>query len=175
MNWSELLKREVVTTYAVTEKLIGLVEDDTLGWKPSAGNNWMTIGQLLKHITNSCGGGFKGFITGDWGMPEGMDVSNLSSEEMLPSAEKLPSVGSVAEARKLIAEDRRLALEMLAKCGEDELANKMVSAPWSPMKMVLGHYLLHMVYHLRSHMSQLFYYLKLQGKPVNTGNLWGQG
>ena len=27
--------------------------------------------------------------------------------------------------------------------------------------------------HLKEHKAQLFYYLKLQGKPVHTGNLWG--
>jgi len=41
--------------------------------------------------------------------------------------------------------------------------------------MVLGHHLLQMVEHLNSHKSQLFYYLKMQGKPVNTGDLWGMG
>jgi hypothetical protein len=30
-----------------------------------------------------------------------------------------------------------------------------------------------MVTHLDVHKSQLFYYLKLQGKPVNTAHLWG--
>lgn len=175
MNLGELLKREVEYTYAVTDTLICLVDDDKLGWKPSTGSNWMTTGQLLMHITNACGGGFRGFVTGDWGLPEGIDVSELSQEAMLPPAEKLPSAGSVAEVKKLLAEDWQLALEMLAKCREDELAYKIITAPWSPVKMVLGHYLLQMVDHLKSHRSQLFYYLKLQGKPVNTGNLWGQG
>jgi hypothetical protein len=30
-----------------------------------------------------------------------------------------------------------------------------------------------MVGHLAQHKGQLFYYLKLQGKPVNTAHLWG--
>jgi len=30
-----------------------------------------------------------------------------------------------------------------------------------------------MIGHLATHKAQLFYYLKLQGKPVNTGHLWG--
>ena len=173
MNWSELLKRELESTYAVSDKLISLVDDDKLDWKPSTGSNWMTTGQLLMHITNACGAPFRGFVTGDWGMPEGKDVSELTPEEMLPSAEKLPSVGSVTEAKKLLAEDRQLALAMLATCSEDNLAHKIVNVPWSPVTMVLGHNLLQMVDHLKSHRSQLFYYLKLQGKPVNTGNLWG--
>jgi hypothetical protein len=31
-----------------------------------------------------------------------------------------------------------------------------------------------MTQHLERHKSQLFYYLKLQGKKVNTVDLWGQ-
>ena len=39
--------------------------------------------------------------------------------------------------------------------------------------MRLGHRLLGMIGHLTQHKAQLFYYLKLQGKPVNTMHLWG--
>jgi len=38
--------------------------------------------------------------------------------------------------------------------------------------MVLGLRLLQMIEHLKMHKSQLFYYLKLQGLPVNTMDLW---
>jgi len=30
-----------------------------------------------------------------------------------------------------------------------------------------------MIQHLNQHKGQLFYYLKLQGKPVSTPDLWG--
>ena len=85
----------------------------------------------------------------------------------------MPTVGSVAEARKLLARDKQLALDMLAQCSEDDLANKPTPAPWDAVEMVLGYRLLQMVGHLSQHKGQLFYYLKLQGKPVNTGHLWG--
>ncbi len=55
MNWTELLKAEVQSTYAVTEKLLELVGEDTLEWRPSTGSHWMTTGQLLKHLTQGCG------------------------------------------------------------------------------------------------------------------------
>lgn len=173
MNWTELLKAEIQSTYVVTEGLLALVDDDTLEWKPSPGSNWMTIGQLLKHITQCCGAPLRGFITGDWGLPEGMDISELTPEKDLPPAEKLPAVQSVAEARQLLQEDRRVALEMLTACGEEGLAHNPTPAPWDPTEMLLGHRLLQMVDHLKQHKGQLFYYLKLQGKPVNTRNLWG--
>ncbi|NIO02216.1 MAG: DinB family protein [Candidatus Latescibacteria bacterium] len=173
MSWTELLKREIGSAYKTTEGLLELVEEDTLNWKPSMGSNWMTTGQLLHHIITSCGMSFQGFVTGDWGLPEGVDISKLSPEEMLPPAEKMPTIESVAEAKKLLAADKKLALDVLAKIPEDDLAHKPAPAPWDPSDMILGHRLLQMVYHLNSHKGQLFYYLKLQGKPVDTGHLWG--
>jgi uncharacterized damage-inducible protein DinB len=170
MNWTELLKAEVESTYAVTERLLALLGEDSLEWKPSTGSNWMTTGQLLKHLTQGCGATFRAFITGDWGLPEGTDSSELTQ---LPPAEKLPTVESVAEARRLLREDKETAFEMLAASGEEQLAHAPAPAPWDPTEMVLGHRLLQMVDHQKQHKGQLFYYLKLQGKPVGTRELWG--
>ena len=172
MNWKDLLKSEIDYAYMVAEKLIGLVDSDKLDWKPATGENWMTVGQLLMHITDACGAPMKGFVTGDWGIPEEA-LKEMESEYMLLPAEKLPTVGSVEEAKKLLAEDKKTAYEILAQCSEDKLSSEPAPAPWDPSEMILGHRLLQMVKHLESHKSQLFYYLKLQGKPVNTGDLWG--
>lgn len=172
MNWKDLLQTEIESTYRGAELLMGMVEDSRLDWKPATGQNWMTTGQLLMHITNACGMGIKGFITGDWGLPEGMDIKDLKPEEMLPPAEKLPTVTSVAEAQKLLAEDKKTAVEMLSRCNENELSTKPAPAPWDSSNPVLGRRLLQMIYHLQLHKAQLFYYLKLQGKPVNTQHLW---
>jgi uncharacterized damage-inducible protein DinB len=170
MNWTELIKSEIETTYSVTESLIDLVDEDHLDWKPPQGSNWMTVGQLLRHLTDACGSAMRGFVTGDWGMPE---EGEMTADEMLPPAEKLPTLGSPGEAKALLAQDKQLALEMLAQCSEEQLTNELVTAPWNPNPMILGYRLLQMVEHLDKHKGQLFYYLKLQGKPVNTGDLWG--
>jgi len=170
MNWTELLKAEIQSAYTTTDKLLALVDDDALEWKPSTGRNWMTTGQLLRHITEGCGVAFRAFITGDWGLPEGTDISEMTQ---LPPAEKLPTLESVAEARRLLEQDKQLAFQMLASRGDEELARDKAPAPWDPTEMVLGHRLLQMVDHLKQHKGQLFYYLKLQGKPVSTGDLWG--
>jgi uncharacterized damage-inducible protein DinB len=173
MNWNQLIKGSLEYSYMVTEGLVKLVEDGDLTWKPSTGGNWMTTGQLLRHVAVACGSTAKGFVTGDWGMPEGFDVSDMSPEEMLPSAEKLPTVENLAEAKKLLAEDKKTAFEMLDKCSEEDLDTKIIEAPWDDMKIPLGQRFLQCVEHLNSHKGQLFYYLKLQGKPVNTHHLWG--
>ena len=61
MNWTELLKGAIEYNYAVTDQLIAQVEDGELDWKPATGRNWMSVGQLLRHICDASGGGFKGF------------------------------------------------------------------------------------------------------------------
>ncbi|HOK46022.1 MAG TPA: DinB family protein [Bryobacteraceae bacterium] len=174
MTWTQLLKDEVETTYSATLKLLDKVDPNSLEWKPQSGSNWMTTGQLLMHLTNACGAAFKSFVTGDWGLPPGVKFEDLPPEQQLPPAEKMPTIGSVEEARKLLLEDKALALQMIDKAGEHDLANKQVAAPWAPdEEYALGRHLLQMIQHLAMHKSQLFYYLKLQGKPVNTVDLWG--
>lgn len=173
MSWHGLLEREMESTYKVAVGLIGMVDDDKLDWKPETGNNWMTTGQLLKHITESCGMAFKGFVADDWGLPEGLDLSEMKPEEMIPPAEKMPTLGSVAEAKQLLAADKVTAKEMLGRCTDEELSTEPAPAPWDQSQMILGHRLLQMVDHLKIHMAQLFYYLKLQGKEVNSQHLWG--
>ena len=185
MNWTELLKSEIEGTYAITDKLFDMVDKNRLDWKPSEENNWMTTGQLLVHICIACGAPMCGYVTGDWGIPEDFDVNSLLPEDvdinsltpeemqgMLPPAEKLPTVSSLSEAKDYLEEDRQLALDMLAECAEEKLANETASAPWDTTEVILGHRLLGMTAHLRQHTNQLFYYLKLQGKPVNTSHLW---
>jgi len=173
MNWTEFLKGEATATYDATEGLVKMVGPDELDWKPETGENWMTTGQLLMHITSACGFCCRGFVTGDWGLPEGQEIEDLPPEEMLPPAEKMPTVGSVDEALELLAGDRKLAFEMIEEVGEDDLREKTCDAPWNPEPQNLGAHFAHMIEHLASHKAQLFYYLKLMGKPVHTGNLWG--
>lgn len=173
MTWTELLKAQVEAAYRSADGLIGMVNDAELKWKPVTGDNWMTVGQVLKHMTDACGMGCKGFVTGDWGMPDGADMSELPPEEMIPPADKLPAIESVEEAKRLLAEDKAVALAMIEQSGEQDLVNRKVAAPWDPREETLGRYLLQMIGHLETHKAQLFYYLKLQGKPVNTGHLWG--
>jgi hypothetical protein len=168
MNWTELLKGEMESAYGASEKLLAKVNDQMLNWKPSTGSNWMTTGQLMMHLSSACGATSKGFATGDWGMPH-----DASPGGMLPPAETMSTVKSVAECRELLKADKKVAFETLAKCSEADLAGKPAPAPWDPTPMNLGLRLLQMTEHLKMHKGQLFYYLKLQGLPVNTMDLWG--
>lgn len=174
MNWTQLLTAEAETAFTTTVALLDKVDPASLDWKPPTGNNWMTTGQLLKHISDGCGAGCRAFLTGDWGLPEGVKISDLKPEEMLPPAGQMPSIDSVDEVRRRLAEDKALTVEMIDLAGESALATREMAAPWTPgVNRVLGWHFLQMIQHLDRHKAQLFYYLKLQGKPVNTGDLWG--
>ena len=95
MQWMEFLTDEAERTYAITAHLLDMVEADRLNWKPATGLNWMTTGQLLQHLSNACGQPCKGLVTGDWGLPEGTTLEDLTPEETTPFAENLPTVTSV--------------------------------------------------------------------------------
>ena len=113
MNWTELLNSEIETSYKTTQGLLDLVDPDQLDWKPATGSHWMTVGQLLHHLSDACGAPFRGFVTGDWGMPQGEGAETLSSETApteagMPGAESMPALDDVAEARRLLASDKVL-------------------------------------------------------------------
>jgi len=176
MNWKTLLAESFHYNYAVADKLMDLVNDSELNWKPATGSNWMTVGQLLYHIPEACGMCCKGFVTGDWGMPSDTPPSVPPASEggsMMPTAESMRAVKSVAEAKERLAADKAVAFEMLNSVSEEELDTRIAKAPWDNMNFCLGRRMLEMVSHLQQHKGQLFYYLKLMGKDVNTMNLWG--
>jgi hypothetical protein len=173
MGLVEVLRQDAEVAYATAEKLFARVPADALSWKPSSGDNWMTVGQLLMHCTNACGMGIRGFLTGDWGLPEGARFEDLPPDQMLPPASALPSVSSLEEALRLLGEDKQLALRQLAGLDEARLLGDRRPAPWGGPEVTLFQHLENMIGHLGQHKGQLFYYLKLMGQPVNTADLWG--
>jgi len=182
MQWTPFLNDMMKDSFATADSIMSLLSDEELNWKPASGKNWMTAGQLLMHMTNSCGFCCNGFATGDWGMPEGSGPSDDSTDsggsdnnsDLLPTAEALPTVKTVAEARALLVKDRDMAFKVIKDAGEERLESEMSAAPWDPDNSSnLGLHCLQMVQHLDTHRHQLFYYLKLMDKDVNTMTLWG--
>ncbi len=173
MTLIEILRQDTEAMYDVTEALFRRVDPAALGWKPETGENWMTVGQLLKHCSESCGGAFRAFLTGDWGLPDGVRFEDLTPEQMLPPASALPSVTSVEEALQLLAKDRELAVQQLAAADQSRLLTERSAPPWGGREVTLFQHLASMIGHLGQHKGQLFYYLKLMGQKVDTGDLWG--
>jgi len=175
MNLVEMLTSQIEDTYRATDDLISLVKDTELDWKPSQGDNWWTVGRLLRHMTVSCGIWCKGFVTDTWDEAGDVDATKIPKGAPLPPADTYRSIDSVAAARSALAADKTIAIQVLAQTSPEELANKTATAPWNPAPRILALRILDMIRHLESHKSQLYYYLKLMGKPVHTGNLWGMG
>lgn len=161
MNWTELLKSEAEDVYRAAAGLMDLVDADKLDWKPESGE-WMTTAELLRHVTNACGWCCARFVSDTW-------------QEVMEGTAPSPgtTVESVDEARRLLAEDKALTLRLIEETGEETLAERHMPAPWDPTVRPLGQHLLSMIAHLAQHKGQLFYYLKLQGKPVTTWTLYG--
>jgi hypothetical protein len=174
MTLTDVLLHEAEETYVITEKLFRRVVDGDLSWRPATGRNWMTVGQLLMHCASfGCGKAIRGFVKGDWGLPEGTRLEDLRAEHHVPPVAALPSVESVEQALQLLARDRDIALGCIAEAKEAELLTKVLAAPWGGHEVSLFQHLLQMIAHLGQHKGQLFYYLKLIGKDVNTSDLWG--
>ncbi len=170
-NLKTVLLAEAAGTYSITEKLFRRVSDRELSWRPSSGNNWMTVGQLLMHCANyGCGKAVHGFVTGRWS-----DLDSDENTDHVPAADSLPSVTSVEEALDLLSSDRCVAFECLEMAQESDLLSKEIRAPWGGPDLTLFQHLSLMIRHLDQHKGQLFYYLKLMGKDVNTRDLWGEG
>jgi uncharacterized damage-inducible protein DinB len=174
MTLTQVLLEEAEATYTIVERLFRRVADEELSWRPATGKTWMTVGQLLMHCASfGCGKAVQGFVTGDWGLPEGTGVEDLTSRDHVPPVATLPSVKNVNQALELLAKDRSLALRCIAEAGERNLLGRRLLAPWGGPGASLFQHLLHMVAHLAQHKGQLFYYLKLMGKDLKTGDLWG--
>jgi hypothetical protein len=174
MKLKDILKKEAETAYIITERLFHHVSNNNLLWKPPIGKNWMSMGQLLMHCSNyGCGKAIKGFVKGDWGLPDGTCIEDLSAENHVPPPSELPYVDSVEQAFGLLEEDKKLTLRCIEEADEIKLLDKAFAAPWGGPELFLFHHLLQMIAHLTHHKGQLFYYLKMMGEDVNTNDLWG--
>jgi uncharacterized damage-inducible protein DinB len=173
MTLKQILLDEAESTYAITEKLFHRVADSELSWKPTTGRNWMTLAQLLRHCASfSCGKAIRGFVRGDWGPSNGLGPGEQDMNQHVPPVAALPGVESVQQALKLLADDRSLALCCIGETEETDLLAKKLVAPWGGLEVSLYQHLSLMIAHLAQHKGQLFYYLKLMGKDVDTSDLW---
>ncbi len=170
MTLTQVLLDEAETTYGVLERLFGRVSDDELQWRPAEGRDWMSMGQLLFHCASfGCGKAVRGFVKGEW--PAEAEQADDAAHS--PAVAALPTVASVQEAVALLRGDREMTVSCISAAGESSLLAKRVVAPWGGRELSLFEQLLAMVKHLAQHKGQLFYYLKLMGRDVNTQHLWG--
>lgn len=171
MKLNDILKQDAEGVYRAAEGLFKLADD--YAWKPATGSNWQNTGQLMLHCTNACGRTLKGFVTGDWGFP--VDPDSPPDAAQMPKAEDMPAVKNLDEALKLLAEDKALTMKLLDGLDDTRLLTELSAPPWGGPERTLFQHANECIWHLGQHKGQLFYYLKLQGKDVNTMHLWMGG
>jgi hypothetical protein len=144
-----------------TEKLIGMVPADKLGWRP--GPTFMSLGQVIRHLSDGLGIGLETVLSGKWGPPEEMEAAM--------KLENLPSCG-IQEALDRLEKDSQILRTTLDGISEADFTNRVVSVPWG-WNAKLEIMAVHFLGHFNNHKMQLFTYLKLLGLPVNTESLYG--
>ena len=154
----------VMEAFRPAATLIRMVPADKLGWRP--GPKFMSLGQLINHLTEPIGDGLRCLITNQWPftpdqMEEGMKLENL------PSC-------NVEQALERLGKDKALLREVLDGMSEEDFAQMPVSTPWG-WKGKLEVMALSFREHFTNHTMQLFLYLKLLDLPVNTATLYGVG
>jgi hypothetical protein len=151
----------VMEAYRPAEALIRMVPADKLNWRP--GPKFLSLGQVICHLSSGLGGEFRSLITGQWPtmeeMMEGMKLENF------PSC-------TVDEALAKLEKDKAILREVLDGISEEDFAQKVVSVPWG-WRAKLERMGISFREHFTNHKMQLFTYLKLLDLPVNTGTLYG--
>ncbi len=159
------MKKDEFYQYALeafkpAETLIKMVPPDKLDWRP--GPTFMTLGNLIDHLSNGIGTELRMLVTNSWPKPEDMEAS------MKPGA--MPSC-TVEQALAKLEKDKETLREVLAAVSEEEFAEKVYSTPWGRQNK-LEMMALDFREHFTNHKMQLFTYLKLLGYSVNTQTLY---
>lgn len=147
-------------SYRPTESLLKMVPEDKLDWKP--GPNFMTMGQLICHLTDGIGTELRMAITNSWPKPE--EMSEAMKQGAMPTCK-------LQEALAKLEKDKTTLREVLSEVTEDDFTNRIISVPWG-WKSKMEKMALDFREHFTNHKMQLFTYLKLLGFPVNTETLY---
>jgi hypothetical protein len=147
-------------SFRPAESMLKMVPPDKLNWKPAP--NFMSLGQLICHLSDGIGTELRMAIENSWPKPEEMSG--------LPDLAKMPACDA-QEALIRLEKDKTTLRDILAGVTEEEFANKIVSVPWG-WKSNLERMALDFREHFVNHKMQLFTYLKLLGLPVNTETLY---
>lgn len=145
-------------SYKPAETMLKMVPTDKLDWKP--GPTFMTMGQLMYHLSQGIGTELRMLINNSWPKPE----------EMTEAMKQMP-ICSVQEALANLEKDKSTLRHVLAGVTEEDFASKILSVPWG-WKANMEKMALDFREHFVNHKMQLFTYLKLLGFPVNTETLY---
>lgn len=147
-------------SFRPAETMLKMIPPDKLEWKPAP--NFMSIGQLICHMSDGIGTELRMAIDNSWPKIEGAGGP--------PGLDKFPSCNAI-EALAKLEKDKTTLKEILAGVTEEEFATRIISVPWG-WKSNMERMVLDFREHFVNHKMQLFTYLKLLGLPVNTQTLY---
>jgi uncharacterized damage-inducible protein DinB len=161
----KIMKKDEFFQYALdayrpAESLIKMTPAEKLNWQP--GPTFMTLGQVICHLSDGIGGALNMLFSGNWPKPEEMEES--MKQAAMPTC-------TAQEALANLEKDKAILREALAEITEEDFANKVVSTPWG-WESKMEQMALNFREHFTTHKMQLFTYLKLLGLPVNTTTLY---
>ena len=146
--------------YRPMAKLISLAPASKLDWKPGKGD-YMNLGQLLHHLS-TCPGAFVAAVNNAF--PPSAAFQKFIQEDLKNN--KTPEVAGREVSRGW--DEAKAALTGVSPA---DFQARIVAVPWGP-PMPLWRTCLGMAEHWVNHKYQLFFYLKLLGRPVNTMTLY---
>jgi hypothetical protein len=161
----ESLEDKVWETIERAERLVGMAPAERLGWRPPMVDESTAVtdlGHLIGHLL-SCMAGLCAALHAAF--PE-----KLSSFQELRKM-KVDHFCSPQEAKKQIEAYAAAIEEGLACCNDEDLRRK-VQTVFVPEGETLMTILLGNLEHLMNHKYQLFFYLKMMGVEVGTGDLY---
>ena len=150
----------VLDAFRPAESMLKMVPADKLDWKPAP--NFMSLGQLICHLSDGVSGELRMALTNSW--PKLEEISEAMKKGEMPSC-------SVQDALAKLEKDKTALREVLASVTEEDFASKELSVPWG-WKSNMEKMALDFREHFVNHKMQLFAYLKLLGFPVNTETLY---
>jgi hypothetical protein len=143
----------------VLHSLFAKAKDTDLNYRPRP--DMMSTGQVIYHLAEGVGDALKMTVTNQWPPMTGG----------LPTVDKMKSVASFDEAGKLLDKDGALTSDYLGTIPEEQFANTVYTTPWGASGK-LWRLALYYLEHMQMHKMQLFQYLRFQGIPVNTMDLY---
>lgn len=159
-----MTRNEFLTEYNTELKpllhLIRQAGSTDLKWRPRP--DMMSTGQVIHHLSEGLAMALQCLNTGEW---------PLSGEAMLPPLDKIPAIASVDVALAALQRDRSETEKVLAGLSEADFGSKQVSVPWGESGL-FWRLAFSFLEHLKMHKMQLFLYLRLQGLPLNTMDLY---
>jgi hypothetical protein len=145
----------------VLQGLFAKTKATDLNYRPRP--DMMSTGQVVHHLSEGLGEALRMTVTGQW--------PPMSPEDMLPKVDKMATAKSLEEASKMLDKDGALTADYLSTIPEEQFAQSRYGTPWGA-EGKLWRLALYYLEHMQMHKMQLFQYLRIQGIPVNTMDLY---